>query len=154
TMNAAYFPQATAPYAEDGARVVATREGIGETIHLMAKWWLGTPLYYRLVVNGFSMSGTHPTGQRYMRYFAYWPWIVGDAPLRRALVVGYGVGVTTAAVSSIRSIASIDVADISPDIVEMSEAIYSAGERPLDDPRVRLHIEDGRYVLQAARDSF
>src|SRR5262249_3954512 len=70
------------------------------------------------------------------------------------LVVGYGVGVTTAAVSSIRSIASIDVADISPDIVAMSEAIYSAGERPLDDPRVRLHIEDGRYVLQAARDSF
>ena len=154
TMNAAYFPQVTASYAEDGARVVATREGIGETIHLMAKSWLGTPLYYRLVTNGFSMSGTHPTGKRYMRYFAYWPLVVRAAPMRRALVVCYGVGVTTAAVASIRSLASIDVAETSPDIVAMSDVIYPPGDRPLDDPRVRLHLEDGRYFLQAERGTF
>jgi spermidine synthase len=154
TMNATYFPQVTASYAEDGSRVVATREGIGETIHLMAKSWLDTPLYYRLVTNGFSMSGTHPTAKRYMRYFAYWPLVVRAAPLRRALVVCYGVGVTTAAVASIRSIASIDVVEISPDVVAMSAVIYPRGDRPLDDPRVRLHLEDGRYFLQAARDTF
>jgi spermidine synthase len=154
TMQAAYFPQVTASYAGDGARVVATREGIGETIHLLAKSWHGTPLYYRLVTNGFSMSGTHLSGKRYMRYFAYWPAILRETPLRRALVVCYGVGVTTAAVASISSIASIDVVEISPDIVAMSDVIYPSGNRPLDDPRVRLHLEDGRYFLHATRGAF
>jgi predicted membrane-bound spermidine synthase len=154
SMAATYVPRAIAVYSEDGSRLVATREGTSETIHLMAKTWLGKALYYRLVTNGFSMSGTHTSGKRYMRYFAYWPMLLHKGPLRRALIVCYGAGVTAAALTSIKSLESIDVAEISPDIVAMSDVIYSAGERPLEDRRVRLHIEDGRYFLQATGQRF
>jgi len=109
---------------------------------------MGKPVYSRLVTNGFSMSGTHLTGKRYMRLFAYWPMLLHQAPLRRALVVCYGVGVTAAAVTSQKSVESIDVVEISPDVVAMSDIIYPPDERPLRDRRVRLHIEDGRYFLQ------
>jgi hypothetical protein len=36
----------------------------------------------------------------------------------------------------------------------MSDIIYAGGKKPLDDPRVHLHLEDGRYFLQATADRF
>jgi predicted membrane-bound spermidine synthase len=153
-MKISYFPRVTAAYAEDGAQLVAAREGVSETIHLMRKSWHGKPLYDRLVTNGFSMSGTHSSAKRYMRYFAYWPLFVRGSALQHALVACYGAGVTTDALTSISSLKSIDVVEISPDIVRMSDIIYPAGHRPLDDARVRLHLEDARYFLQATSDRF
>jgi spermidine synthase len=153
-MTSNYFPRAAQVYAADGSHIVATREGPTETIFLMQKLWMGKPVYNRLVTNGFSMSGTHLTGKRYMRLFAYWPMLLHQTPLRRALVVCYGVGVTAGAVTSVKSLESIDVVEISPDVVAMSDIIYPPDERPLLDPRVRLHIEDGRYFLQATEERF
>lgn len=154
SMTNTFFPRVAATYSGDGSRVVATREGIAETILLMRRLWLGRSLYDRLVTNGFSMSGTHLTGKRYMRYFAYWPMFVRRDPLRHVLVICYGAGVTTGAVTDIRSVETIDVAEISRDIVAMSELIYEPADRPLNDRRVRLHVEDARQLLQVSPDRF
>jgi predicted membrane-bound spermidine synthase len=153
-MSGSYFPRAARPYAADGSRIVATREGPGETIFLMEQSWLGHPIYQRLVTNGYSMSGTHLTGARYMRAFAYWPMLLHRAALRNALVVCYGVGVTTRAVTELESLRSIDVVELSRDIVAMSDLIYPSGDHPLHDPRVRLHIEDGRQFLETSEERF
>ena len=53
--------------------------------------------------------------------------------------------------TDIQSVESIDVVEISRDVVAMSDVIYPPDERPLHDPRVRLHIEDGRNFLQTTR---
>lgn len=154
TLNRAYFARAAAAYADDGSRVVASKEGTSETLFVMQQQWLGQPIYSRLITNGFSMSGTALQGQRYMRAFAYYPMLLHDGPLRKALVICYGVGVTVGAVTHIPSVEQIHVAEISKDVVAMSDAIYPAGSRPLDDPRVRLHLEDGRFFLQTTRERF
>jgi spermidine synthase len=154
SMRDRFFPRSTADYAVDGSRIVATLEGRAETILLMQKDWLGEPLYHRLVTNGFSMSGTHLTGKRYMRYFVYWPMLLHHQPLRRVLVVCYGVGVTAGAAASIGAVESLDVVEISREIPAMSALIYRPEDNPLLDPRLRLHIEDGRYFLQATGDRF
>jgi spermidine synthase len=153
-MSRAYFPRAAQPYTADGSRVVATREGPYETIFLMEQSWLGQPIYRRLVTNGFSMSGTHLSGSRYMRAFVYWPMLLHRGPLRNALVVCYGVGVTAGAVTDLASVESIDVVELSRDIVAMSDLIYESGRQPLRDPRVRLHIADGRQFLQTSEQRF
>lgn len=153
-MSRSYFPRAAEPYAADGSRIVATREGRGETIFLMEQSWLGQPIYWRLVTNGFSMSGTHLTGTRYMRAFAYWPMLLHQLPLRRALVLCYGVGVTTGAVTDLESVQSIDVVELSRDIVAMSDLIYASGQHPLHDRRIKLHVEDARQFLQASDERF
>ena len=153
-MSTVYFRRAAQPYTSDGSRVVATRESATETIFLMEQSWLGKPVYHRLVTNGFSMSGTHPAGRRYMRAFAYWPMWLHHAPLKRALVVCYGVGVTAQAVTDIESLESIDVVEISRDVAAMSDLIYQPREHPLHDPRVRLHIDDGRQFLLASSERF
>jgi hypothetical protein len=120
----------------------------------MQQRWLGDPVYTRLVTNGFSMSGTNVSALRYMRYFVYWPLAVHRGPIRNVLVICYGVGVTAGAARDIPGVEAIDVVDISRDVVAMSDAIYDAGDHPLHDPRVRVHIEDGRQFLQASPRRF
>jgi predicted membrane-bound spermidine synthase len=149
-----YFLRVADVYADDGSRIVATREGPSETLFVMQQQWKGTPVYSRLITNGFSMSGTALQGQRYMRAFVYYPMLLHAGPIRRALVICYGVGVTAAAATQLPSVDTIDVAEISRDVVAMSDVIYKPGERPLQDPRVHLHIEDGRLFLQATPDRY
>jgi predicted membrane-bound spermidine synthase len=153
-MRARYFPRAADAYALDGSTVVATREGASATIFLMQQQWMGHVVYNRLVTNGFSMTGTAVPGMRYMRYFAYWPMLLHQRPIQRALVVCYGVGVTAGAVLQIPSLTSLDVVEISPDVVAMSDVIYSPEEHPLHDPRAHLHLEDGRYFLETTTERF
>jgi len=153
-MGARYLPRSVEVYAIDGSRVVATREGPAETIVLMEKSWANSPLYYRLVTNGFSMSGTQVANKRYMRYFAYWPMLLHAAPLQHVLVACYGLGVTAQAVATIPSVRSIDVVEISPDIVATSDAIYGGSDNPLHDSRVHLHLDDARFFLQATGDLY
>ncbi|MDR1988809.1 MAG: hypothetical protein LBQ09_01105, partial [Acidobacteriaceae bacterium] len=149
-----YFARAAAPYAADGSRIIATRQGALETIFLMEQQWMGKPVYQRLVTNGFSMTGTALPGLRYMRYFAYWPMFVHDGPIQKALLLCYGAGVTAGAVLQIPSLQSLDVAELSADMVAMSDVIYTPDRHPLRDPRVRLHIEDGRRFLTTTRERF
>ena len=154
TMARTYFARAAAAYGGDGSTIVAVREGVADTLFVMQQRWLGQPVYSRLVTNGYSMSGTALQGQRYMRAFAYYPMLLHGGPIAKALVICYGVGVTLGAVEDIPSVAAIDVAEISRDITAMSDAIYPPGHRPLDDPRVRLHVEDGRFFLQTTTERY
>ena len=153
-MARTYFARAARPYAGDGSAIVATREGLSETIFLMQQTWLGQPVYSRLVTNGFSMTGTAVPALRYMRYFAYWPMLLHEGPLRRALVICYGAGVTAGAVLDLPAIETVDIVELSRDIVSMSDILYTPDRHPLHDPRARLHIEDGRVFLQTSRERF
>src|SRR4029077_6138859 len=91
--------------------------------------------------------------QRYMRLFAYWPAAV-HPHLKKALLIGFGVGVTTGATTDLHCPESIDVIEISRDVLELSKLIYSPEVHPLRDPRVKVHIEDGRYFLQTTSTSY
>jgi spermidine synthase len=153
-MAGTYFERVAQAYAGDGSAIVATREGSSETIFLMQQQWLGRPVYSRLVTNGFSMTGTAVPALRYMRYFAYWPMLLHQAPLRRALVICYGAGITADAALDLPALDTLDIVELSPDIVSMSDIIHAQGRHPLHDPRARLHIEDGRVFLQTSRDRF
>jgi spermidine synthase len=75
--------------------------------------------------------------------------------LKHALLIGYGVGNTAKAMTDSKSLETIDVVDLSPDILDMNRIVYpDPAEHPLRDPRVRVHIEDGRYLLQTTDRRF
>ncbi len=83
-----------------------------------------------------------------MKLYVYWPMAV-HPDLKRALLIGYGVGNTAKALTDSKSLETIDVVDLSRDILRSSDVVYpDEADRPLNDPRVRVHIEDGRYLLQ------
>jgi hypothetical protein len=68
--------------------------------------------------------------------------------IESALIVGYGIGNTAAALCRAPEVAHIDVADISTEMLTMSRST-DRGRHPLDDPRLTVHVEDGRQFLQA-----
>jgi spermidine synthase len=109
---------------------------------------LGRPVSHAMLTNSFSMSATGYGARRYMKLYVYWPMAV-HPDLNRALLIGYGVGNTAKAMTDSRSLETIDIVDLSRDILEMNSVVYpNDADRPLNDPRVRVHIEDGRYLLQ------
>jgi hypothetical protein len=150
-----YLPLAARPWTGDGSRIVAVREGLTETIlYLRTDRW-GLPIRYRLVTNGFSMSSSSSfQARRYMNLFAYWPLALHPDP-RKALLISYGVGSTAKTLTDTPWLESIDVVDVSRDILDLSRMLFAPPERhPLDDPRVRVHLEDGRFFLLTSTERY
>ncbi len=144
-MRNALQPLSAGQWRREGVRMQVRREGLTETVVYLVRELLGQPVYHRLVTNSFSMSGTHVASARYMGAFVYWPVALHPAP-KRALLISYGVGVTARSLTDTRALDHIDVVDISRDILELGRLIFP-DRFPLDDPRVRVHVEDGRFFL-------
>jgi spermidine synthase len=143
-------------------KVISVREGLTETLVHTRQELFGEALHYRLITNGHSMSATSLGSHRYMKLFVYLPVAVHKAP-RTALLISFGVGGTARALADTDELESIDIVDISRDILELSrlvawDASESTGrgrtQSPLDDPRTQVHIEDGRFFLQTTDRHF
>jgi spermidine synthase len=147
-----YVPQAVRRWTGDDSRIAAMREGLTETVVYLRKDLLGEPLYFRLMTNSISMASTHVGSQRYMGLFAWWP-LALHPQARDALLISYGIGTTARTLVQSDALASLDVVDTSADVLEMSRlAIPDA--HPLDDPRVRVHVEDGRFFLTTTQRTY
>jgi spermidine synthase len=133
-------------YTQDGSRPVAFRETAIETLVYLRSDLAGRPVGHRLITNSFSMSATGTAAGRYMALFVQWG-IALNPSARRALLISYGVGTTAQALVETQTLESIDVVDISKDILEMGRLVFPDKAYPLDDPRVRVHVEDGRFFL-------
>jgi hypothetical protein len=138
----------------EGMRVVAVHEGLSETVLLLRRDSLGRPLSFRLLTNGMSMSTTEGQARRYMGLFVWLPVALHPEP-RSALVISHGLGNTARALAATRSLERIDVVDVSPDVLRLSPVLWpEPGQDPLADPRVRVHVEDGRFHLLATRERY
>ncbi len=135
-------------------RVVDMREGVSETIIYVEEMIFGKPQYHRLVTNSLSMSSTRFNARRYMKLYVYLPVAIHPNPTD-ALLISYGVGSTAKAMTDSETFERIDVVDISKDILEMNSVVFpDTSENPLYDPRVNVHIEDGRYFLQTTEETY
>jgi spermidine synthase len=127
-------------------QLIATREGLTETMRYYRRDVFGAPVFYRLVTNGYSMSSTTTIAKRYMKVYVYLP-LALQADAHDALLISYGVGSTAKAMTDSKRLTHIDVVDISREILEMSSVVYRDADNPLHDPRVQVHVEDGRFFL-------
>ncbi|MGK3986746.1 fused MFS/spermidine synthase [Sorangium sp. So ce136] len=95
-------------------------------------------------------DGPEMTAQR---RFAHFPSLFVRDP-RAALVIGLGTGTTTGTIAAY-PFERIDIAEISPAIVEASRRFFAGPSlHALDDPRVRLSLNDGRNELLVAKDRY
>ncbi|TDI86117.1 MAG: spermidine synthase [Caldithrix sp.] len=141
-------------YTQRDTKIIRIHEGLTETIIVLEEHFLGKPLFYRLVTNGYSMAGTSWRDRRYMKLFVYLPVALKPEP-RDALLIGYGTGSTAEALSNLKSLKEIHIVDVSKDIFDTSKFINPFRESPpLDDSRVKIQIEDGRFFLQTSARHF
>ena len=71
---------------------------------------------------------------------------------REVMVVGLASGITAGSVTLRPSPRAIDIVEIEPVIVEASREFNEFNHRPLDDPRVRLVLDDARSHLMRVPD--
>ena len=153
-LDAKYVPFVLGSSLTGQVEVVAHREGLTETIHVTRVGFLGEPAYHMLVTDGYPMSTSATMARRYMNLFVHIP-VALHPGIESALLISYGVGNTAKSLTQIDGVRSIDVVDISRDILDMSTVFFpDEAENPLRDSRVDVHIEDGRYFLQTTRQTF
>jgi spermidine synthase len=73
---------------------------------------------------------------------------------RDIAVIGLGSGVTVGSALAPNTVERADVLEISPEVVAASRFFDSESGRPLDDPRVRLIVGDGRSHLLLTRRQY
>src|SRR5439155_5348054 len=125
-------------------------EGTADTYQLLRHDLFGEPYRYRLLMNSFSMSGTAPHSQRYMRLFAYLP-LAFRPESTEVLLICYGCGVTADAFLHGSHVERMDAVDISKEVFGLAD-FYSGinYSNPLRDPRVHAVVQDGRFFLQTS----
>ncbi|HUJ12371.1 MAG TPA: spermidine synthase [Thermoanaerobaculia bacterium] len=146
-----FLPLATHPYRQ--THIVAVSEAPTETAVYLEEDIAGDPYVYTLYTNGFSMSGTAFPSRRYMSMFVYLP-IALRPQTKSALLISYGVGITAKTLTRTKQLESIDVVDISRSILDHGRIIWPGASYPLADPRVHVHVEDGRFFLLATPKRF
>jgi spermidine synthase len=76
----------------------------------------------------------------------------GGAP-ERALVIGYGSGMTAGALLADENLDRVDVVELEPRVYEAADLFFGpVNGRPDVDPRVHRRVGDGRTVLLASED--
>jgi len=148
-----FVPMVLERFKSPAPELMTMREGLTETVMYLRDSFHGVPVHYRLMTNGHSMSATTYRGRRYMKMYVYWPLALHPSA-RDALLISYGIGNTAKALTDSRQLASIDVVDISRDILELGALVFPKTSPPLSDPRVRVHVEDGRFFLQTTDRTF
>jgi len=129
-------------------------EGASDTYQLVRYDLFGQPYYYQLFTGGFSMSGTRPQSQRYMRMFAYLP-LAFRSQSEDVLLICYGCGVTADAFLHGPNVKRMDVVDISKEVFQLADSYTGINyANPLRDPRVCAVVQDGRFFLQATRQQY
>jgi spermidine synthase len=105
-----------------------------------------------MYTNGKFEGDDEASGQMNAQYgFSAIPSLFVNRP-NRALLIGLGTG-HTAAVLLHLGYREIDIAEFAPGIVAAARQSFAdLNERILDDPHVRLYLEDGRNVLLTDRD--
>jgi spermidine synthase len=125
--------------------LVFYREGRSATVSVKR---LGGTL--SLAVDG-KVDATTGADMPTQKLLAHLPLLLHPAP-RRACIVGLGSGATAAAALT-HGIESLDVVEISPEVVAAARLMRDA-VGSTDDPRLRLVVDDGRHHLLLAAPAY
>ena len=130
-----------------GVRIDVLREGTTTTAAKATRVLFGEDADLLLLTPGVVMSGGEFSAQRYMGLMAHVPLQLA-AKTDEALLICFGLGNTARSLLSHEELGHLDVVDISPEVLSLSgEFAPIHGGDPLADPRVTVHVADGRQHL-------
>jgi spermidine synthase len=105
----------------------------------------------RSIVNNGKSDGSIPTDYATMELAGLLPALLAEQP-ERALVIGFGTGVTAAALASLHDVKDVDVAEISPGVIEAAPLFDYGNGGASQNPKIHLQRTDAyRALLRSDR---
>jgi spermidine synthase len=107
----------------------------------------------RVDVNGIPHQAIESSDQRRATepiYFTPYEWIAGNR-LNNVLIVGAGNG-SDVAIALAKGAKHVDAVEIDPRLYQLGVELHP--NRPYDDPRVDVHIDDGRAFLERTKQRY
>lgn len=129
--------------------VIYRGEGVAHTVDIIR-----TPANNTLMmVDGNVEADTTLIQRRHFILKAHLPLLLNRDP-KDVAVVGLGLGITLAATARNPAVDRIRVVELSPEMVEAQRHLRSLTDNVLDNPKVRLLIDDGRNFLNRSTEQF
>ena len=133
--------------AASGQRLISVREGTHGTTAVIADErdrWI-------TVNNSYVLGGTAASEEE--RWQAHLPLLLHPSP-RRVALLGLGTGITAGA-ALLHPVDDIVALEIVPEVaIAARQDFADVNSRVMDDPRVRVVIDDGRNYLASAPQAF
>ncbi len=104
-------------------------------------------------VDNSAVIGSSYDAYKVVRLMGHLPYLAGlDA--RRALVVGFGMGVTTSAIAAHPGLVELECAELVPGLRDAAHLYRELNRDVAQDPRLRLVAGDGRRHLQRSSGGY
>jgi predicted membrane-bound spermidine synthase len=107
----------------------------------------------QLFMNGEAYSTTTMRGRRYMRLLGHLPALLHSNP-EEALVICFGMGTTAGAVSLHPELKRLDIAELSPLVIQVAPLFTDTNYKVLSNPKVHVHVDDGRNFLLRTKERY
>lgn len=132
-----------------GTTLVYHGEGVSQTVDILR----GASGNTTMMVNGNIEADTTYIQRRHFILKAHLPLLLQAHP-RDLAVVGLGLGITLRAATRHPGIESIRLVELSPEMVEAHRSLRDLTGAVLDDPKIRLRIDDGRNFMAMSDEQF
>jgi len=138
----------------DTKKLLYFNEGLTVTVAVFRDdYGILDPDAKRLVTNGISMSASNKVATRYMKLLAHVPILLAERPAE-VLVICFGTGQTAGAAAVHPSVRSVEVLDLSRGVVDSGTVFARENHAVLDNPKVKIILQDGRNHLLLTRKRY
>ncbi|MFQ5673438.1 MAG: fused MFS/spermidine synthase [Nitrospinales bacterium] len=139
----------------DSKKLLYFNEGLTVTVAVFRdNYGILDPEAKRLVTNGISMSASNKVASRYMKLFAHVPVLLAEQQPEEVLVICFGTGQTAGAAAVHPSVRSVEALDLSPGVVHSGTVFARENHAVLDNPKVKVILQDGRNHLLVTRKQY
>lgn len=128
--------------------VLFYREGVNETVSSIRAFG-----HQAFIVNGRTEASTAPVDVAVQRTLGHLPMLLHANP-RRVFVLGTGTGMTLGSTSVYPGVERIVLAEIEESMLGVARTFDRWNHGVLDDPRLRIVINDGRNFLATTDQQF
>ncbi len=127
------------------------REGLSGTVAVLEDRINGIRSLY---INSIGEVENSFTGMQTFKVLGHLPLLLHEGEPRNVLMVTFGGGIASGAVA-VHPIDNLDVVELEPAVVEAASVAYRSENRAvIEDPRVHVHLEDGRHYVAMTAESY
>ncbi|MFH0893936.1 MAG: fused MFS/spermidine synthase [Bacteroidota bacterium] len=133
-------------------KILAYKETV-EGTYVVGQEAEGDNIVMSTYVNNSSVIGSTYDAIKAVKMIGHIPFFAG-LKCNDALVVGFGIGVTTSAIASHPEVKSIECVELVDGLKNAAHYYSDLNNNIIDDPRLKVYSGDGRHYLQTSRKKY